>query len=1473
MVEKGQISKSSKKFIIAITIIITLFLGLRNDLSFAINIDLRNLVEQINIEKIKEHITYLTNFSSRFTGTEGFRNAAIYITKVLENYGYTPIWENYTITIPIDDGAVISIIEGGIVNRSIKAFPLLPNTVNPSITPPEGIKGKLIYGGTAQLQEFNGQDVDGSIVLLDYNVRRFWKNAAMLGAKAVIFIEPLDTSQAESLEKSLKIPISFPRVYIRHDDGLFLLNLLRERGSVEVVLHSKMHWENVEVSNIISLLPGKMNSYETIVISTHYDSSSPVPSVAPGATNAINVATLLEMARIFSQLQSLPRNLLFAFLSGHAQGMWGAREFVDKHFSEIGSPIKMMIGLDLSYEGQEVGLYARGNVYPYKLAVDARRFGWANDRILGTYLPLLKNQIGKSYKVVSAMFPTEPIADPYLMYFDTDPFTLAGGVGISFHTTNVLRRLESTPLDRPEFINYENLLPQIEVVLGCVYGFATEEILPIYSAPTRIESDGGFAVIEGIVGVYNLTTAWYDPFSNEGSIVHIQWDIPYTESQAQFTPGGVSETPTFDIFVKPDPSGSFKVKGVKPLTPIRLEAYVVNQSSGKLTHATDFGVYGLGKGYATPPVTATTPGGAYVYLYQGVTQIWLPVFEAGSITLFMVLDPTTATAGKLSIRNYNFYSHDWNLHHAEDVARSDAIVFVPHSNPTELLIFLGGETSNYPLAVLSNFSSNNPQGSGYFVDIGENLIVKFSPYIIAKQIYFLMANRLNTISQYHVYDAQAQDYKKRAEESMNFADKALLEKQYDSLIAYSLAAWSYSRSAYLALMRLIIDLIQTTIVFFVLMIPLCFIITKSLMGRHPGFKQLLFFISVFLILTINLYFLHPGFHIAFNVFMIIIAATISIFGFLVLLLSSSEFLAVTKTLQEKVLGTHQQEISRLIVFTHSLSIGVENIKKHKTRSFLTLTALILVTISMIALTSASFYTHLIAAKKSGDTLYNGFLIRDPSFSPQSEEMARVLEGLRHLNATITERTWVVQTIGFTLEKGVVAEAVYGLTEKEDLFTGVSKALIAGRFFSSEDRYAVILSEHMANALGKTIGDTVDWMGLKLSIIGIFKLDAWMQIRDLDTFALAPIKWTSEGAMTVPMDKVLIVPYSLLMSQFNYFPYSIAVKIDKPKDIFIFASDLALQMAHLTIYAGCERELVVYSPVTFYSVTGGETLSVPFIVTFFIVLNVMLTSVYERIKEIYVYSTVGADPRSISLMFLTEATIIGVASAGIGYELSLIVMAVMDWLNLFPKGLYLNYASTFAALSVLIIIAITISSTLFPALKASKLVTPSLMRKWRIPTEPKGDLWNIPLPFNMNKDEARAMMIYMAEYLAATISSYGVFMVEGEISFDESSNTLLLNFQTRLAPYDQGIVQNATLIAQGEGSNMTFALSLKRLYGEIDSWILANHRFVDRLRKQFLYWRALPTKEKEKYFAVKFENVIKGFLEFQKRNGKKKTEEE
>ncbi|MBS7648431.1 M28 family peptidase [Candidatus Bathyarchaeota archaeon] len=1467
MVKKIPIIRYYRKTLFALITITFLFYTLRNDVSYASNIDFRIIFDHLNIENIREHTTYLTHFSSRFTGTEGFKASATYILKVLESYGYKPVLENYTLTIPVDDGAQILIEEDGVAHRSIKAYPLLPNTVNPSITPREGIRGKLIYGGSAQLQEFNGQDADGAIVLLEYNVRRFWKNAAMLGAKAVIFIEPTDTSQAESMEKSLKIPLSFPRVYVNREDGLFLLNLIREKGSIEVVLHSKMHWENVEVSNIIAFLQGRPNSYETIAISAHYDSVSPVPSIAPGATSAINVAALLEMARVFSELPTFPRNIMFTFLSGHAQGMWGAREFVDRHFNEIGSPIKMMIGLDLSYEGQDVGLYARGNVYPYKLAVDARRFGWVNDRILGQYVPILKEQMKKSYKVVSAMFPTEPIADPYLMYFDTDPFTLAGGVGITFHTTNILRRLESTPLDRPEFINYENLVPQIEVVFACIYGFALEGNLPVYSAPTRIESDGGFAVIEGIVGVYNLTTAWYDPFSNEGSIVHIQWDIPYTESQAQFVPGGVAETPTFDIFMKPDPNGSFIVKGIKPLTAIRLEAYVVNQSSGKLTHATDFGVYGLGKGYATPPATATTPGGAYVYLYQGITQIWLPVFEAGSITLFMILDPTTATAGKLSIRNYNFYSHDWNLHHAEDVARSDVMVFVPNSNPTELLIFLGGETTAYPLAVLSNFSSENPQGTGYFVDIGENLIIKFTPYLVAKQIYFLMSNRLNIIAQYHVYDAQAQDYKKRADENMKLAEKALIERQYDSLIAYSLAAWSYSRSAYLALMRLVIDLIQTTIVFFILMIPLCFIITKSLMGMKSGLKQLLFFIFFFLILTINLYFLHPGFHIAFNVFMILIAATLSVFGFLVVLLSSSDFLAVTKAIQEKVLGTHVQEISKLTVFTHALSVGVENIKKHRTRSFLTLTALILVTISMIALTSASFYTHILATIKLGDTPYNGFLIRDPSFSPQSEEMARILEGLRHLNAKITERTWVVQTIGFTLEKGVVAEAVYGLSEKEELFTGVSKALVKGRFFSSEDKYAVILSEHLANALEKTVGDTLEWMGLKLTIVGIFKLDTWMQIKDLDTFTLAPIKWTSEGAMTCPMDKVLIVPYSLLMSQFNYFPYSIAVKINKTEDVFAFASDLALQMVHVTIYAGCEGKLVVYSPVTFYGVTGGETLSIPFIVTFFIVLNVMLTSVYERIKEIYVYSTVGADPRSISLMFLTEATIIGVASAGLGYELSLLVMAFMDWFNLFPKGLYLNYASTFAALSVLIIITITISSTLFPALKASKLVTPSLMRKWRISTEPKGDLWNIPLPFSMGKDEARAMMMYMAEYLAATVSSYGVFMVEGTISFDELSNAYLLKFQSRLAPYDQGIVQDVTLFAQGEDINMNFALLLKRLYGEIDSWILANHRFVDRLRKQFLYWRALPPKEKERYFNVEFEDIIKGFLAFRKGNGK------
>ncbi|MEM2960412.1 MAG: M28 family peptidase, partial [Candidatus Bathyarchaeia archaeon] len=495
--------------------------------------DFQSIIKKIDLNLIKNHIEVLTslpnkNEPSRFTGSLGFFMAVEYIKDELIKYGYSPVEEPFSLTVPLDEGAEIIVLDNdGNAIRTIKAYTLIPNTVNPSVTSRDGLEGHLIYGGTSQLFELTGKDLRDSIILVDYNCKWYWKNAVMLGAKAIIFIEPSDTTQVESIGKSLGIPAPVPRVYVRQEDGLWLKNLvISSNDSFRIKLKSRMRWDNIIVPNIIAIKEGTLSPQESIVVACHYDSYSVVPAIAPGATDAIDVATVLELARLLSEPTFAPiRTVMFAFLSGHGQGLSGAREFVDRHFYEIGSTIQLFLGIDLSYDSPYLGIYAKGSVYSYKTSVEGRRFPWVNDKVMNSYVPKISQQMGKTYSVLSAMFPVEPVSDPNPMIFDADPFTLAGGIGLTFHTTNALRTRENTPLDKPEFINYERLHPQIEVVVGSIYGFSQEPALLVTSSPERIAADGGFATIEGYVGLYNFTTAWYDPFKHKDSIVHVQWPL------------------------------------------------------------------------------------------------------------------------------------------------------------------------------------------------------------------------------------------------------------------------------------------------------------------------------------------------------------------------------------------------------------------------------------------------------------------------------------------------------------------------------------------------------------------------------------------------------------------------------------------------------------------------------------------------------------------------------------------------------------------------------------------------------------------------------------------------------------------------------------------------------------------------------------------------------------------------------------
>ena len=68
----------------------------------------------------------------------------------------------------------------------------------------------------------DGLNVEGAAVLMDFNSGDAWVNAAQLGAKAIVFVEPDSTVYLEGEKKFLSLPLDVPseeklRRFLRSD--------------------------------------------------------------------------------------------------------------------------------------------------------------------------------------------------------------------------------------------------------------------------------------------------------------------------------------------------------------------------------------------------------------------------------------------------------------------------------------------------------------------------------------------------------------------------------------------------------------------------------------------------------------------------------------------------------------------------------------------------------------------------------------------------------------------------------------------------------------------------------------------------------------------------------------------------------------------------------------------------------------------------------------------------------------------------------------------------------------------------------------------------------------------------------------------------------------------------------------------------------------------------------------------------------
>jgi hypothetical protein len=305
------------------------------------DINYAKLIESINMHEVKSYADYLTSLGTRATGYPGNDLAAQFIYDEFVKFGLNATFYPFSVVDCIDHGANITFAgPPARPGQVIRIYPLLPNLVCPSTTTPEGLTGPLVYAGQGWLEDFDGQNVNGSIVLMDYYTKDRWINAAKLGAKAVVFMPPAQNLSSLLLtlepttytQKYLNdVPLNFPRFYVESAGAFTLMEHLGEN----VTVRSTQTWEQITGRNVMAFLPGTEYPDKIVVLSSYYDSYSVCPSLAPGATQALGVAGLLELAHYLSM--NPPKiSVLFIAFGGHNQALTGSMTFVNDYLGPLG---------------------------------------------------------------------------------------------------------------------------------------------------------------------------------------------------------------------------------------------------------------------------------------------------------------------------------------------------------------------------------------------------------------------------------------------------------------------------------------------------------------------------------------------------------------------------------------------------------------------------------------------------------------------------------------------------------------------------------------------------------------------------------------------------------------------------------------------------------------------------------------------------------------------------------------------------------------------------------------------------------------------------------------------------------------------------------------------------------------------------------------------------------------------------------
>ncbi len=1270
---------------------------------------------------------------------------------------------------------------------------------------------------------------------------------------------------------------------------------------------SRMDWQTLPTANVYGFLPGldeempmggRVQSRrrwkdQVIVLEAYYDAISVTPGLAPGAENAAGIAALIEVARAL-KAHGTKYSILFLATSGHFQGLAGIHDFLYRHARESGHfrarmpeaeriDFKLMIGLDLSTRGDRVGGFGMGTfMNPAKATNEYLK------NLLAPFADAFEDYASGLFpgedRYVDAVAPAKRTWKTFMpvpLALDHEAAVFVGFEGMSLATLDDARERVDTPLDRMADADVGRLTGQVRAVAGLVLKMAGDaQFFREAQLSLRDEAHS----LSGRILYFDRAADFAIPkVPVPGAVVTYQ----------QPGPNSVAGVRTL-IATQTDSMGRFRFDIVRNRWANEVLAYRIGED-GEIVSAPDMGQ----DGDVTYPIRQS-----YGWWENEMMEV---LFRCRSISLFEIVDAsylsaldymTVLGANDAQPRSFG-YRYVANQSVREGRTTQAAVVFAPPGERVKILMSTGLFGIKYMLINAPQDLFDRParaeevspavlaraQGMGYAADGG---IIALPSYRAARDVWVVDDARMKQLARYAVQNRRLNALHEEARAALLEAQGRLEGLDYERFIAAARRGWGLEARAYPDVKETANDTVQGIVFYFVLVLPFAFFCERLVFGFPDVRRRLAGFAGLFLLIFLILRVIHPAFKLSSSPYIIFLAFVILFMGGVAIWIVISKFSEEMRRLKRAEAGVYETDVGRSSATAAAVSLGLSNLKKRPLRTGLTAATLTLLTFTVLSFTSVQTTLRFYKLPRSNRPPYAGGLVRDRNWrglQPStldyvaSHFRGRALVAPRafYIAETRGERAYVDFEVAGT-GRASFANGLLGMTPEEPEVMGIDRALLSGRWFRPGERNVCILPSDLAALVGlrpeDAGGASIRMLGADFAVVGVIDARQLDRMKDMDDERPTPIDMTMEttgtsdwrglsqdprAAATMPIEafthldavNTLILPYDFVMEVGGTLR-SVAVtdfrdEMGKPASDYREEIERFMARVALTMFVGEGERVTVYSSIGATSVSGLGNLFIPVVIAALIVLNTMMGAVYERFREIGIYSSVGLAPNHIAALFLAEAAVFATLGAVLGY---LIGQALILILNAFGMlgGLSVNYSSLSAVSSTLIVMATVLLSTLYPARKAADMAVPDVTRRWVFPA-PDGDDWRFDFPFTLGAAEALGVYTYLARaFESYGESSIGRF-VTGDVIFTAEDALgepeYRIGMTVWLAPYDLGISQEVRLLAipTGEHGIYKIEVDIRRLSGDVASWQRVNRGFLNDIRKMFLVWKTSPPEAK------------------------------